>query len=147
MSTQKDYYEILGVAKSSSTDEIKKTYRKLAMKCHPDRVPENEKKAAEEKFKEISEAYAVLSDEKKRKLYDQYGHAGIDSRFSTEDIFRNADFLLFSVAAADLVIFSVIYSQASGLEILEEVQELVLLRVARIYKLKQLLLWKTQRKG
>lgn len=92
MSTKKDYYEILGVSRNASADEIKGIYRKLAMKYHPDRVPEEEKKEAEERFKEISEAYAVLSDSKKRGLYDQYGHAGIDSRFSTEDIFRSTDF-------------------------------------------------------
>lgn len=92
MGTQKDYYEVLGVAKEASADDIKKVYRKLVMQYHPDRVPEPEKKQAEEKFKEISEAYAVLSDPQKRQLYDQYGHAGIDSRYSTEDIFRGANF-------------------------------------------------------
>jgi len=92
MSTQRDYYDILGVDKSAAEAEIKKSYRKLVMKYHPDRVAEDKKKEAEEKFKEISEAYAVLSDAQKRQLYDQYGHAGIDSKFSTEDIFRGADF-------------------------------------------------------
>ncbi|MGE5279416.1 MAG: molecular chaperone DnaJ [Deltaproteobacteria bacterium] len=92
MTTSRDYYEILGVDRKATSDEIKRAYRKLAMTYHPDRVAEAEKKAAEEKFKEISEAYAVLSDEKKRGLYDQYGHAGIDQRYSTEDIFRGADF-------------------------------------------------------
>lgn len=91
-STQRDYYEILGVSKGASIDEIKKVYRKLAMQYHPDRVQEDKKKEAEAKFKEISEAYAVLSDSQKKDLYDKYGHAGIDSRFSTEDIFRGADF-------------------------------------------------------
>ena len=92
MTTKRDYYEILGVTKSAGVDEIKKTYRTLALKFHPDRVPAEQKKEAEEKFKEISEAYAVLSDTEKRKMYDQYGHAGIDQRYAQEDIFRGADF-------------------------------------------------------
>ena len=90
--TKRDYYEILGVAKGASVDEIKRRYRELALKHHPDRVGAEHKKEAEEKFKEISEAYAVLSDPQKRSAYDQYGHAGFDQRYSTEDIFRGADF-------------------------------------------------------
>ena len=86
---KKDYYDILGVSKNASKDEIKKAYRKLALKYHPDK---NKEKSAEEKFKEISEAYAVLYDDEKRRLYDEYGHAGIDQRYSSEDIFRGADF-------------------------------------------------------
>ncbi len=89
MTTTRDYYEILGVSKDAANPEIKKAYRKLAMKYHPDKNKETD---AEEKFKEISEAYAVLSDADKRAQYDQFGHAGIDGRYSTEDIFRNADF-------------------------------------------------------
>ncbi len=92
MATQRDYYDILGVSKNASAEEIKKVYRQLALKFHPDRVGESEKKQAEERFKEISEAYAVLSDSNKRALYDQYGHAGIDQKYTTEDIFRGADF-------------------------------------------------------
>jgi len=90
--TKRDYYEILGVNKSASKDEIKRAYRKLAMKYHPDKVSDGQKKDSEEKFKEISEAYAVLSDDEKRRRYDQYGHAGIDSQYTAEDIFRGADF-------------------------------------------------------
>ncbi len=92
MSTKRDYYEILGLNKSASINDIKSSYRKLAMQHHPDRVSADQKKSAEEKFKEISEAYAVLSDEGKRSLYDQYGHAGIDQKYNSEDIFRGADF-------------------------------------------------------
>lgn len=92
MSTKRDYYEILGINKSASLDEIKRSYRQMALRYHPDRVPAEEKKEAEEKFKEISEAYAVLSDKQKRELYDQYGHSGIDQRFTYEDIFKGADF-------------------------------------------------------
>lgn len=93
MAAKRDYYEILGVSRDASQDEIKRAYRKLALKYHPDRNPSPE---AEEKFKEISEAYAVLSDPEKRRLYDTYGHAGIDSNYSYEDLFRGADFSDFS---------------------------------------------------
>ena len=89
---KKDYYEILGVPKGASAQDIKKAYRSMALKFHPDRVPEAEKKEAEEKFKEVSEAYAVLSDAQKRATYDQFGHAGIDQTYTAEDIFRGADF-------------------------------------------------------
>ncbi|NJD76120.1 MAG: molecular chaperone DnaJ [Candidatus Methanoperedens sp.] len=89
MATKRDYYEILGVDKKASPDDIKSAYRKLAMQYHPDR---NKAPDAEEKFKEISEAYAVLSDQNKRQQYDQFGHAGIDMRYSQEDIFRGVDF-------------------------------------------------------
>ncbi len=89
---KRDYYEILGVPKEASVQQIKKAYRSLALKHHPDRVEEGKKKEAEEKFKEISEAYGVLSDPQKRQMYDQYGHAGIDQRYTADDIFRGADF-------------------------------------------------------
>lgn len=75
MSTKRDYYEILGVSKSASADEIKKAYRKVAMQFHPDRNPGN--KEAEEKFKEAAEAYEVLSDADKKSQYDRFGHAGV----------------------------------------------------------------------
>jgi curved DNA-binding protein len=84
-----DYYEILGIKKDSSTGDIKKAYRKLAMKYHPDRNKGD--KEAEEKFKKISEAYAVLSDPEKRKQYDTFGASGFQQRYSQEDIFRGFD--------------------------------------------------------
>ena len=89
---KKDYYEILSAPKTATLADIKKAYRSLALKYHPDRVPDNEKKQAEEKFKEISEAYGVLSDPQKRQTYDQFGHQGIDQNYTAEDIFRGADF-------------------------------------------------------
>lgn len=84
-----DYYKLLGVSKSASREEIRKAYRKLAMKYHPDHTKGD--KASEEKFKKISEAYAVLSDEEKRKQYDTFGSEGFSQRFTQEDIFRGFD--------------------------------------------------------
>lgn len=89
MSTKRDYYEILGIDKKASADDVKSAYRKLAMQYHPDR---NKSPDAEEKFKEMSEAYAVLSDQNKRQQYDQFGHLGIDQKYSQSDIFRGVNF-------------------------------------------------------
>ncbi|MFO7676770.1 MAG: molecular chaperone DnaJ [Thermoplasmatota archaeon] len=86
---KEDYYKILNVDRNASKSDIKKAYRKLALKYHPDK---NKEKEAEEKFKQISEAYAVLYDDEKRAMYDRYGHDGIDQRYSSEDIFRGGDF-------------------------------------------------------
>lgn len=86
---KQDYYEILGIDHSATKEDIKKAYRKLALRYHPDK---NKEKEAEEKFKQISEAYAVLYDDEKRRMYDEYGHAGIDERYTSEDIFRGVDF-------------------------------------------------------
>ncbi|MBI3323391.1 MAG: molecular chaperone DnaJ [Candidatus Omnitrophica bacterium] len=77
---KRDYYEVLGVQRAASADEIKQAFRRLAMKHHPDRNPDK-KKEAEERFKEISEAYEVLSDPQKRAAYDQYGHSGVEGAF------------------------------------------------------------------
>ena len=79
MADKRDYYEVLGLQKGASDNDIKKAFRKMAMKYHPDKNPGD--KVAEEKFKEINEAYEVLSDEKKRATYDQFGHAGMDGAF------------------------------------------------------------------
>jgi curved DNA-binding protein len=86
---QQDYYQILGVSKNASDAELKKAYRKLAMKYHPDHSKGD--KHAEEMFKKISEAYAVLSDKEKRQQYDTFGSTGFHQRYSQEDIFRNVD--------------------------------------------------------
>jgi curved DNA-binding protein len=85
-----NYYRVLGVSKNASKDEIKKAFRKLALKYHPDQNKDN--KEAEEKFKKINEAYAVLSNDEKRKQYDMFGAEGFSKRFSREDIFRGFDF-------------------------------------------------------
>lgn len=86
---KRDYYEVLGVDRSATRDRIKQAYRQLALKYHPDR---NKSPDAEEKFKEIAEAYAVLSDESKRREYDTAGHVGVEQRWSHEDLFRDFQF-------------------------------------------------------
>lgn len=109
-----DYYETLGVPKGASDDEIKKSYRTLAKKYHPDRNPNN--KAAEDSFKAISAAYAVLSDSEKRKQYDTFGDQKFHQNYSQEDIFRGADFKnIFTDSGFDgNDIFSRIFGQGFG---------------------------------
>ena len=92
MASQRDYYDILGINRGASDEEIKKSYRKLAMKSHPDRNPGD--KEAEEKFKEAAEAYEVLSDPQKKEIYDRFGHEGLSGTGFTgvkgfEDIFSS----------------------------------------------------------
>ena len=76
MAEKRDYYEVLGLKKGAGEDEIKKAFRKMAMKYHPDKNPGD--RTAEEKFKEVNEAYSVLSDPEKKSKYDRFGHAGVD---------------------------------------------------------------------
>ncbi|WP_310460739.1 molecular chaperone DnaJ [Sphaerotilus sp.] len=111
---KRDYYETLGVAKNASEDEIKKAYRKMAMKHHPDRNQGDGAKASEEKFKEVKEAYEMLSDAQKRQAYDQFGHAGVDPnaggfRGGPEGFGGNGGF-----AEAFGDIFGDIFSQGGG---------------------------------
>jgi curved DNA-binding protein len=108
---KKDYYEILGVGKTASEDEIKKAYRQMALKHHPDRNQGN--KEAEEQFKKINEAYAVLSNKEKRKEYDTYGMGGFQQRYSQEDIYRgfNVGDLFKDAGFGTGDIFSMIFGQ------------------------------------
>ena len=110
---KRDYYEVLGVSKTATDAEIKKAYRKLAMKYHPDYNPGD--KEAEEKFKEINEANEVLSDPKKRQLYDQYGFAGVDPNYAAQNGGGPAApaALAVSAALAATVLTSAIFSATS----------------------------------
>ena len=112
----KDYYEILGLTKGASKDEIKKAYRKLALKYHPDRNAGDSE--SEKRFKEISEAYAVLSDDQKKQQYDMFGNQGFHQRYSSEDIFRGTDFSKifseFDLGGGGSDIFSKIFGNMGG---------------------------------
>jgi curved DNA-binding protein len=108
-----DYYQILGVGRDASPDDIKKAYRKLALKYHPDKA-KGDKKVAEEKFKQLSEAYAVLSNPEKRKEYDQFGSQVFHQKFTQEDIFKGFDFSdMFDVGLSE-GIFSRLFGGRGG---------------------------------
>ena len=110
---ENDYYKILGVGRDAAADDIKKAYRKLAMKYHPDKA-KGDKKQAEEKFKQISEAYAVLSNPEKKKEYDEFGSQVFRDKFTQEDIFRGGDFSDIFGDAASESIFSRIFGGQGG---------------------------------
>ena len=110
--SQKDYYEILGIAKTASVEEIKSAYRKSALKWHPDRNPEN-KEEAEVRFRECTEAYSVLSDSQKRQIYDTYGHAGLAGVGASSD-FNSTIFQDFHDIFGDFFGFEDLFGGASG---------------------------------
>ena len=112
MATKRDFYDILGVPKNASDEDIKKAYRKLAMKHHPDRNQGDDAKKAEEKFKEAKEAYEMLSDAQKRAAYDQYGHAGVDPNMAGRGGAGPEGFGGFAEAFGD--IFGDIFSGGAG---------------------------------
>ena len=87
MAAKRDLYEVLGISKTADEKAIKKAYRKLAKKYHPDMNPGD--KTAEQKFKEVTDAYNILSDPEKRKLYDQYGHAAFDGTGAESEFYKN----------------------------------------------------------
>ena len=120
MSTKRDYYEVLGVGRNASEDELKSAYRKLALKYHPDRNPDD--KDAEERFKEAAEAYEVLRDREKRGVYDQFGHAGLEGTgFSGfggfEDIFSSFGDIFEDFFVLDVLVFllMIVYESISKL--------------------------------
>ena len=110
---ENEYYQILGVSREATADDIKKAYRKLAMKYHPDKA-KGDKKQAEEKFKQISEAYAVLSNPEKKKEYDEFGSQVFRQKFSQEDIFRGFDFSDIFDAGTSENIFSRLFGGGGG---------------------------------
>jgi len=112
MATKRDYYDVLGVAKNASDDDIKKAYRKLAMKHHPDRNQGDDAKKSEDKFKEAKEAYEMLSDAQKRAAYDQFGHAGVDPNMGGRGGAGPEGFGGFAEAFGD--IFGDIFGGAAG---------------------------------
>jgi molecular chaperone DnaJ len=109
---QRDFYEVLGVSRTASVEEIKSSYRKAALKWHPDRNPEN-KEEAEVKFRECTEAYSVLSDQQKREVYDTYGHAGLSGVGSGVD-FNNSAFRDFHDILGDFFGFEDLFSGGGG---------------------------------
>ncbi|HKS67462.1 MAG TPA: molecular chaperone DnaJ [Candidatus Acidoferrales bacterium] len=113
MPAQLDYYEVLGVAREASSEQIKSAYRKLALKYHPDRNPEN-KHEAEDRFRQATEAYSVLSDAQKRQIYDRYGHAGLNNRGFEPADFSASIFEDFRDIFGDLFGFEEVFGGAGG---------------------------------
>src|SRR6202521_3418031 len=109
---QRDFYEVLGVARTASVDEIKSAYRKAALKWHPDRNPQN-KQEAEVKFRECTEAYSVLSDSQKRQIYDTYGHEGLRNSGSQPD-FNGSIFQDFHDIFGDFFGFEDLFGASGG---------------------------------
>ena len=114
---KRDYYDILGVAKNADPEQIKKAYRKLALKYHPDKNPGD--KNAEDKFKEATEAYEVLSDPDKRKTYDQFGHAGAQTGFPMIDmiIFKMSLAIYLEIFSSGAAALSLVFEVAPRVQI------------------------------